>query len=330
MAEEDGKAPIIIKRIKKGGAAAHGGAWKVAYADFVTAMMAFFLLLWLLNSVTEEQLQGVSNYFSPTAVSESPSGAGGMLGGQVIGEGASQSNAGQPTATINLPPSTIGSGGQDFTDPQEGQSDKDEDGSGESQDNSGTAEQKAKAAEEAAEEAQFKQVEDQIQEAMASLPDMKGLKSSLLVDATPEGLRIQIVDQDGVPMFPPGSSAMYEHTRKLLLLVGKVINKLPQKIAISGHTDAGGFTDPSGYGNWELSADRALASRRILLQAGVEDVRISRVSGRAAADPLLPNDPDNPKNRRVSIILLRQADSIEPGGARPLHTPPIPSVISGQ
>jgi chemotaxis protein MotB len=323
MAEEDGKSPIIIKRIKKGGAAAHGGAWKVAYADFVTAMMAFFLLLWLLNSVTEEQLQGISNYFAPTAVSQSPSGAGGMLGGQVIGEGASQSNAGQPTATINLPPSTIGSGGQDFTDPQEGMSDKNEDGAGDS-------DADGKKAQEAAEKAELKETEQALQQAMSSLPDMEKLKTSLLVDNTPEGMRIQIVDQDGLPMFAPGSSAMYEHTRKLLALVGRVIKQLPQKIAISGHTDGGGFTDPSGYGNWELSADRALASRRILLQSGVPDSRIARVSGRAAADPLLIDDPDSPRNRRVSIILLREPETDATGAPRPLEPPPIPSVIRGE
>jgi chemotaxis protein MotB len=286
-------------------------------------MMAFFLLLWLLNSVTEEQLQGISNYFAPTAVSQSPSGAGGMLGGQVIGEGASQSNAGQPTATINLPPSTIGSGGQDFTAPQEGLSDKDQEGAGES-------DADGKKAQQAAQEAELKQTEQALQEAMSSLPDMDKLKTSLLVDNTPEGVRIQIVDQDGLPMFAPGSSAMYEHTRKLLSLVGRVIKQLPQKIAISGHTDGGGFTDPSGYGNWELSADRALASRRVLLQSGVKDDRIARVSGRAAADPLLIDDPDSPRNRRVSIILLRDPATGEDGRPRPLEAPPIPSVIRGE
>lgn len=323
MAEEDGKSPIIIKRIKKGGAAAHGGAWKVAYADFVTAMMAFFLLLWLLNSVTEEQLKGISNYFAPTAVSQTPSGAGGMLGGQVIGEGASQSNAGQPTVSINLPPSTIGSGGQDFTDPQEGLSDKNEDGAGDSESDS------IREAAKAAEDKQFKEAQQQLQQALMALPDMQKLKSSLLVDNTPEGMRIQIVDQDGLPMFPPGSSGMYEHTRKLLSLVGRVIKQLPQRVAISGHTDGAGFSDPSGYGNWELSADRALASRRILLQAGVEDDRIARVSGLAAADPLLPDKPTSSQNRRISIILLRD-DNHDGSVPKPLAPPPIPSVITGQ
>lgn len=322
MAEEDGKAPIIIKRIKKGGHAAHGGAWKVAYADFVTAMMAFFLLLWLLNSVTEEQLKGISNYFAPTSVSQSPSGAGGMLGGQVIGQGASQSNAGQPSVMINLPPSTVGAGGEDFTDSKDGRA---------SDDGEGSASKSAERARDAQEQEQFKQVVQNLRQAMQSMPELGKLKDSLLVDNTPEGLRIQIVDQDGLPMFPPGSSAMYDHTKRLMMLVGRVIKQLPQKVAISGHTDAAGFTDPSGYGNWELSADRALASRRILLQAGVEDDRVSRVSGRAATDPLLPDDPDGSRNRRVSIILLRDSvDGTSSSDAKPIGTPPIPSVIRGR
>jgi len=318
MAEEDGKQPLIIKRIKKGGHAAHGGAWKVAYADFVTAMMAFFLLLWLLNSVTEEQLQGISNYFAPTTVSMSPSGAGGMLGGQVIGQGASQSNAGQPTVTVNLPPSTIGSGGQEFTDPQEGMSEQDKDGLSDQEREEQAAREK--------ENSQLAQAAEELRKAMNALPASQALAESLLVDNTPEGLRIQIVDQEGLPMFPAGSSAMYDHTRKLLDLVGRVVKLLPQKIAIAGHTDGAGFSAPTGYGNWELSADRALASRRVLLAAGVTGERIARVSGKASTDPLLPNDPGNPRNRRISIILLR--DSGTPGGeAKPLGPPPIPSIV---
>jgi chemotaxis protein MotB len=318
MAEEDGKRPLIIKRVKKGGHAAHGGAWKVAYADFVTAMMAFFLLLWLLNSVTEEQLQGISNYFAPTTVSMSPSGAGGMLGGQVIGQGANQSNAGQPTVTVNLPPSTVGSGGQEFTDPQEGLSAEDEEGLSD--------QELEEEAQRKKEDSQLAQAADELRKALNALPASQALADSLLVDNTPEGLRIQIVDQEGLPMFPAGSSAMYDHTRKLLDLVGRVIRQVPQKIAIAGHTDGAGFTDPSGYGNWELSADRALASRRVLLGAGVTDDRVARVSGKASTDPLLPDDPANPRNRRISIILLRQAET-NAGDAKPLAPPPIPSIV---
>ncbi|MGC2854250.1 flagellar motor protein MotB [Novispirillum sp. DQ9] len=317
MADELGKQAIIVKKIKKGHAGAHGGAWKVAYADFVTAMMAFFLLLWLLNSVTEEQLQGISNYFSPTTVSQSPSGAGGMLGGQVIGQGASQSSSAQPTITMNLPPSTIGAGGEDFTDPAEGAAEEDFDGRSEKQHEA--------AMREAMEQRQFEQVAQDLRNAVQSVPQLQGLKDSLLVDNTPEGLRIQIVDQEGAPMFPAGSSAMYEHTRALLQLVGRVVRMLPQKIAVDGHTDATSFADASGYGNWELSADRALASRRVLLGGGVTDDRIARVSGKAGSEPLLADQPNHPRNRRISVILLREAENTgeEP---KPLGPPPIPSI----
>lgn len=320
MADElGGKAPIIIKKVKKGHGGHHGGAWKIAYADFVTAMMAFFLLLWLLNSVTEEQLQGISNYFSPTTVSISPSGAGGMLGGQVIGQGASQSSSAAPTRTMNLPPSTIGAGGQDFTDPAEGAAREDFDGRS---DEEMEAERR-----EAEEQRQLEQAASEIRAAVRAVPQLQALRDSLLVDMTPEGLRIQIVDQDGAPMFPAGSSAMYEHTRSLLQLVGRVVRMLPQKIAIDGHTDASAFPDSGGYGNWELSADRALASRRVLLDAGVTDDRIARVAGRAASDPLLPDDAANARNRRISVILLREAGEDGDPAPAPVGPPPIPSIL---
>ncbi len=318
MADELGKQTIIIKRVKKGHASAHGGAWKVAYADFVTAMMAFFLLLWLLNSVTEEQLQGISNYFSPTTVSQNPSGAGGMLGGQVIGQGASQSSSAAPTIMMNLPPSTIGAGGEDFTDPAEGASQEDFDGRS---DQEREAEMR-----QAMEQRQFDQVTQDLRQAIQAVPQLQGLKDSLLVDNTPEGLRIQIVDQEGAPMFPAGSSAMYEHTRALLDLVGRVVRLLPQKIAVDGHTDASSFADTSGYGNWELSADRALASRRILVGGGVDEDRIARVSGKAGSEPLLENAPNHPRNRRISVILLREPEDTDQA-PRPVGPPPIPSIL---
>jgi len=320
MAEEEGKAPVIIKRVKKGGAGHHGGAWKVAYADFVTAMMAFFLLLWLLNSVTEEQLQGISNYFAPTTVSESPSGAGGMLGGRTIGEGAQQSNTASPSVVMSLPPTTIGTGGMDFTDPSEGFAEDDKDGLS---DEEFEEEQRRR------EQQQFNETAAALKQAVQSLPQLKALQDSLIVDNTPEGLRIQIVDQEGLPMFPAGSSAMYEHTRALLELVAKVIAPLPQQIAIAGHTDATGFTDPSGYGNWELSADRALAARRVLHASGIEDPRINRVAGRASAEPYLADDPDSPRNRRITITLLREELTRDPAKA-PDGPPPLPSIINGE
>ncbi|SOD94320.1 flagellar motor protein MotB [Caenispirillum bisanense] len=319
MAEE--RNVTIIKRIKKGGAAHHGGAWKVAYADFVTAMMAFFLLLWLLNAVTEEQLQGISNYFSPVTVSQSPSGAGGMLGGQVIGEGASSNNSGSPIA-MTLPPPTIGQGGDDFTDPKEGRTDQDVDDFV-----SGTQASKAEAERRQAEE--MGKVEDELRAAMQSVPDLAKMAPNLVVDQTPEGLRIQIVDNEGRSMFPAGGAGMFPQTKALLELVANVVKRLPYQIAVDGHTDGTPFNDQGGYGNWELSADRALAARRVLSNAGVPEDQVNRVTGKASSELLVDDQPDNPRNRRISIILLRD----RPTDEAPAETPAndrMPSIIRGR
>jgi chemotaxis protein MotB len=315
MAEQ----PIIIKRIKKGHASHHGGAWKVAYADFVTAMMAFFLLLWLLNAVTEEQLQGVADYFAPTTVSSSKSGAGGMLGGKVVGEGAMSSNGTTPSFTLSLPPPTIGQGGDALSEPKEGA----EEGAGEGQggpapgkadaQGQGQNPEQAQALTEKQiiqgnaqrEQQQFDRAQDALQKAINSIPELRKLADSLMVDNTPEGLRIQIVDQDGLAMFPRGSPDMYGHTHALLDMVSRVIKQLPEKISISGHTDSSPFSGGSSYTNWELSADRALATRRSLLSSGVPADRVDRVVGRADTEPLAPNDAANPRNRRITIVLLR-------------------------
>ncbi len=301
----DHQQQIIIKRVKKVAGGHHGGAWKVAYADFVTAMMAFFLLLWLLNAVTEEQLTGVSNYFAPTIASKSQSGASGILGGKVIGEGALESNTSSPSLVQHLPPSSIGPGGEDLT---QGDADQTESGMTEK-------EFKEKLAER--EQQRFEKAKEMLQNAVSGIPELKKYQGSMLVDNTPDGLRIQLTDQEGLAMFPSGSSAMYGYTRALLELVARVVNQLPNKISISGYTDSIPFHDPSGYTNWELSADRALASRRALVAAGVPDSRIDRVVGRADTDPLVKNDPKAPRNRRISIILLRNADLAPPPAVAP-------------
>jgi chemotaxis protein MotB len=251
MAEE-AKQPIIIKKIKKGGHGHHGGAWKIAYADFVTAMMAFFLLLWLLNSVTQEQLEGISNYFAPVSASKSTSGSGDILGGKTISEpGASQSSTSRDSVSVDLPPPKAGKG---------------------SQENQGASENKAEstqgeASEEAlkqAEQQQFEKAKQDLKNTIAGIPNMKRLQESLMIDNTPEGLRIQLVDQDGLAMFPSGSAEMYLHTRRLLELVANVVASMPQQISVSGHTDAVPFVSDTGYSNWELSADRANSARRAL------------------------------------------------------------------
>ena len=331
MAAEGGNQ-IIIKRVKKVAGGHHGGAWKVAYADFVTAMMAFFLLLWLLNAVTEEQLTGVSNYFAPTMASKSASGAGGVLGGKVIGEGAQSSNTSSPTLVQHLPPTSIGPGGEDLTGSKEFPSDGDAEGKAgkdgkdegkdkEGKDRSGMSEQDFKAAQAQREQQKFDKAKDILEGAIKGIPELKQFQGSMLVDNTPEGLRIQITDQEGLAMFPSGSSAPFGHTRAMLDLVARVIRQLPEnRIAISGHTDAVPFRDPSGYTNWELSADRALASRRSLIASGVPESRIDRIVGRADQEPLDKADPKGLRNRRISIILLREND-IGPVNSQNLSVP---------
>ncbi len=284
----------IIKRIKKGEHGHHGGAWKVAYADFVTAMMAFFLLLWLLNAVTEQQLNGVADYFTPIAASTRESGAGGMLGGQTIGEGASESRTGS-TAAVVLPPPTIGAGGTDQTDPSTASKATDE---------------AIKAAQEAQEQKEFEQVTQELKTTISGIPDLAPLANSLLVDNTPEGVRIQIIDQDKVDMFAPGSANLYPRSKELLAQVAKIIMKMPNKVSITGHTDPSTAIDPQGYTNWELSSDRALATRRALLEGGLDDAHVNGITGVSDREPLDPHQPRSARNRRVSIVLLH-ADKLK-------------------
>mgnify|MGYP003146640306 FL=1 len=283
-------SPIIVKKIKKGGAGHHGGAWKVAYADFVTAMMAFFLLLWLLNAVSDESLEGISNYFAPQSLSATTSGAGGILAGQVLGdEGASQRNAASQSVTLSLPPPKAGIGGDENSNVQE------------------FTREEAEIIKEAVEQKMFDETEKALKEAIESVPDLQGFTENLKVDKTDEGLRIQLVDQQDSSMFPSGRADLFPDTSQLLSKIVEVISKLPQKIAINGHTDATPFITQNGYTNWELSADRALAARRAMLDAGLSPNRIARVVGKAETEPLVEDNPFSPQNRRLSIILLKEA-----------------------
>jgi len=290
MAEEAGKQPIIIKKVIKVTGGHGGGAWKIAYADFVTAMMAFFLLLWLLNSVTQEQLEGISNYFAPVSASTSTSGSGGIAGGKTITEeGASESSTSRDSVTVDLPPPKAGKGSSDA----EGETE------------STPASEASEEALKKAEEQQFEEAQEELEEAIAADPRMKQLEDSLMIDNTPEGLRIQLLDQSGLAMFPSGGADMFLHTRKLLEVVAKVVTKMPQQLSVAGHTDSVAFKSDNGYSNWELSADRANSARRALQQYKVPEKRFSRVVGKAATEPLLRDDPTNARNRRLAIILLR-------------------------
>jgi chemotaxis protein MotB len=162
------------------------------------------------------------------------------------------------------------------------------------------------------EQKEFEVAEQSLRQAMQDMPELAALSKNLIIDQTPEGLRIQIVDQEGRPMFPPGAVEPYERTSLLLNQVAKVILRLPNRISVSGHTDSAAFATPAGYTNWDLSADRANASRRVLQSAGVPNDRIYQVSGKAGSEPLFPNDPYLVGNRRISIVLLREAPVLPP------------------
>ena len=281
--------PIIIKKVVKGGHGHHGGAWKVAYADFVTAMMAFFMLLWLLNVTTDEQKSGIADYFSPASVSQSSSGSGGILGGETMAaDGAMISQNGVPTVVMS-----IGPGDQEVDDQIEPAPE--------------LSDQELEAETARREQEKFDAAVEALNKAVSQSPDLADLSHNLLIDNTPEGLRIQLIDNEGRSMFQSGRAELPDRTRALLEKIAKVVQRLPNKIRIAGHTDATPYHHDAGYGNWELSADRANASRRALLLAGLSPDRIDQVTGKAAQDPLLPDDPTAPSNRRISIILLREA-----------------------
>ena len=304
--DEDKAPPIIIKRVKKAAHAHHGGAWKVAYADFVTAMMAFFLLLWLLQATTEEQKLGIADYFAPASVARNSSGSGGLLGGRTFTKKGANPHDYTPVGVIiklpTNPPDWDNTG-----DPVENTA-TDETGAGGRE--GGAPEQPNEVeleemlAEREAE--QFAEAERALRAAIEGVPELEGLVNNLVIDQTSEGMRIQIVDAEGKSMFPSGSARMFEHTRKLIALVADAVATLPQRIAVKGHTDAAPFVNDNGYSNWELSTDRANSSRRALIEAGLPPARIASVVGLADTQHLDEDDPLSPRNRRISIILLRE------------------------
>ena len=315
MAKKGNNAPLIIKKVKKvANAAHHGGAWKVAYADFVTAMMWFFLLLWLLNVTSDVQKRGIADYFEPTIASKSNSGAGGVLGGLTMGQPGAQDMPGSPPSFhLNVPALRQPDDGDEGEQAgSTGRAEREVDAAGPAADSKKKpieqmteAEIQKRVAER--EEKQFAAAEFALRQAIQDVPDLKNLSDNLIIDRTPEGLRIQIVDQEKQSMFPLGSSQMEESAHKLMGLVALVVQKLPNRISITGHTDAAPYAFGRYYGNWELSADRANASRRELVGDGVSGERIEKVVGLADREPLVPDDPRSARNRRISIVLLREA-----------------------
>lgn len=281
---EDSQRPIIVKRVKKHAGGHHGGAWKIAYADFVTAMMAFFLLMWLLSSTKGEDLKGIAEYFqTPLKVA--------LFGGGSSGDRSS----------------LIKGGGEDFTR-TEGQVKK-----GEIRDDK--IRKDTKAVSSAMAEAEFarreklklRDLQDRIERAIESNPVLKLFRKQMLLDLTTEGLRIQIVDEHNRPMFASGSAKLQPYTRDILREIGKALNDVPNRISISGHTDALAYSGgDKGYSNWELSADRANAARREVISGGMSESRMLRVVGLSSAVLFDVNNPLNPINRRISIIVMNK------------------------
>ena len=270
--------PIIIKRVKKGGHAAHGGAWKIAYADFVTAMMAFFLLMWLLGSTTEGDRKGISDYFqSPMKVA--------LSGGP--GAGASTS--------------VITGGGKDLTQ-QVGQTRRG-DGQDVSAKKMSRAELKAEVAKRDAKT--LAALSAKIAQAIASSPKLSEFSSQIKLEVTPDGLQIQIIDDQKRPMFDSGSAAVKPYMRDILREIGIVLADVENKVSMDGHTDRTPYGNAArGYSNWELSADRANAARRELVLAGMPEEKLVRVVGMASSLLLEPDNPFSPSNRRISILVM--------------------------
>jgi chemotaxis protein MotB len=296
MTAATNQRPIIIKKIKRAVSGGHhGGAWKVAYADFVTAMMAFFLLMWLINTTSPEQRRGIAEFFAPASVSRVSSGAGGLLSGTSFaedgvrdGHSAPVTPASQPQYTSNA---TVGEGGEV----------ENAAGAEASPDESSLARARL-----LRENADFARAEVAIRQALQDMPDIAELSRNVIFEQTPEGFKIQIVDQEGRSMFSPGDAQLNERARRLIGAVANVISQLPNRLTIAGHTDG---TSPGRryVSNFELSAERANSARRVLAANGVPAGRIYEVSGRADSEPLFADDPTLPGNRRITITLLREA-----------------------
>jgi len=284
--------PILIKKIKKvSGDGHHGGAWKVAYADFVTAMMAFFLLMWLINTTDPEQKRGIAEYFAPASVSATTSGSGGILGGTSLGDDGAKSSGSQSIIT-ELAPEAPDNTAQ----------------TGQSANLSAASEEALREEIARREAAEFASAAESLRQAMQSMPELAELSKQLIIDQTPEGLRIQLVDQEGRSMFEQNSARPNARARLLLQAIARVINQLPNRISITGHTSAApGSNRASAPNDWTLSAERANAARLILQGARVDPDRVYQVSGKAGSDPLYPDDPTLAGNRRIAIVLLREA-----------------------
>lgn len=279
-------APVIVRRVKKHAHDHHGGSWKVAFADFATAMMAFFLLLWLMGSTTPEQKGAISEYFnnpsavpgaSPTAAAAN--GAGGASNSMIALGGGMElhRNAAPKNDAVEA-------------DPAQAQA---------------AAQQAEDAAAEKLDRERLDALLKQLREAIDQRESLAKFKDQILLDVTPEGVRIQIIDHERRSMFPLGSAVLEPFTDNILRELATIIDNVPNRISISGHTDSRPYGRPN-YGNWELSADRANAARRSLVAGGLPVRKIGRIVGLASSVPLDPTNPDSPINRRISIVVMNK------------------------
>ncbi len=327
--------PSIIRKVEiTEESGHHGGAWKVAYADFMTAMMAFFLLLWILSSADEQKLRGIAEYFTNATM---PNGSGLLDGatfgppgtlnasrGSVVARGMTFGEIDDPspakwevmdvTATADPEETVQGTyegvhdnpagGAPEQVAPREPGT-QSAGGAGNTPDSDAPMNAAAAQAQalHAADSAEFDALQSELRQAMQENPELKPLEKNVIFERTPDGLRIQVVDQQGQPMFATGSAEMRGATLELMEKLGESLAKMPNAMVISGHTDAVPFTNRKAYDNWDLSSDRANAMRRVLLQAGVEQSRITRVSGMADTELLVPENPLDPSNRRITVLL---------------------------
>ena len=300
--------PIIVKKIRKRKHPHHGGAWKIAYADFVTAMMAFFLLLWLISMTTPEQKQGLADYFAPAAVSLSSSGAGGVMGGNAMDDTGNLMSGSSVEVVVEAPAS-----------PQSADTGAAEASLGGPARQQGSENQAISDSEfnlKAIDSQAFHSAAASIRQAWQAMPELTPFMDNLLIEQTEDGLDIQIIDQQGQPMFPEGSKYPLEPTRAAIAAIAPVVQQLNAQITISGHTAAGGRYDNPRYGPWELSADRANVVRSVLGEFGLSEDRIKSVIGRATDEPFFPNDPYMAANERVRITVLQVPPPV-PAGLRP-------------
>ena len=280
MASNDAKSTVIVRRVKKVvGHGHHGGAWKVAYADFVTAMMAFFLVMWLMAVTTAAERGAISSYFSSASPvqGKSPTPAP-----AANGPGGASSSMIKLGGTMDLSKGDL----RDMNRQKPGVTAADQ------------ARQKQ------LDQQRLEQLRQDLQQAISKSQALEPFKDQLLLDITPEGLRIQIVDKQNRPMFDLGSARLMPYTQQILGELSRFINQVPNHISISGHTDITAYSTQIGYSNWELSADRANAARRALLEGGMDEAKVSRVIGLASSVLFDKTNPQNPINRRISIVVM--------------------------